>query len=203
MTDMSCQEIFTPNGYFDRQFQREAIKILPGEYYVTGRDMVLVTVLGSCVAACLWDRVAGLGGMNHFMLPDDLREGGTPLSVAGRYGAYAMELMINRLIKAGARRNHLEAKVFGGAEVLRGFTTARIGERNAEFILEYLQTENIPVTAQDLMDIYPRKVYFFPNTGKILVKRLRSVHNDTIVTREQRYSERIRGTDISGGVELF
>ncbi|WP_420537601.1 chemoreceptor glutamine deamidase CheD [Ferrovum myxofaciens] len=200
---MSCQEIFTPNGYFDRQFQREAIKILPGEYYVTGRDMVLVTVLGSCVAACLWDRVAGLGGMNHFMLPDDLREGGTPLSVAGRYGAYAMELMINRLIKAGARRNHLEAKVFGGAEVLRGFTTARIGERNAEFILEYLQTENIPVTAQDLMDIYPRKVYFFPNTGKILVKRLRSVHNDTIVTREQRYSERIRGTDISGGVELF
>ncbi|EQD26081.1 CheD, stimulates methylation of MCP protein [mine drainage metagenome] len=203
MTDTSCQEIFTPNGYFDRQFQREAIKILPGEYYVTGRDMVLVTVLGSCVAACLWDRVAGLGGMNHFMLPDDLREGGTPLSVAGRYGAYAMELMINRLIKAGARRNHLEAKVFGGAEVLRGFTTARIGERNAEFILEYLQTENIPVTAQDLMDIYPRKVYFFPNTGKILVKRLRSVHNDTIVTREQRYSERIRGTDISGGVELF
>ncbi|WP_297461536.1 chemoreceptor glutamine deamidase CheD [Ferrovum sp.] len=203
MTDTSCQEIFTPNGYFDRQFQREAIKILPGEYYMTGRDMVLVTVLGSCVAACLWDRVAGLGGMNHFMLPDDLREGGTPLSVAGRYGAYAMELMINRLLKAGARRGRLEAKVFGGAEVLRGFTTTRIGERNAEFILEYLQTENIPVTAQDLMDIYPRKVYFFPNTGKILVKRLRSVHNDTIVTREQRYSERIRGTDISGGVELF
>ncbi|WP_297472615.1 chemoreceptor glutamine deamidase CheD [Ferrovum sp.] len=203
MTDTSCQEIFTPNGYFDRQFQREAIKILPGEYYMTGRDMVLVTVLGSCVAACLWDRVAGLGGMNHFMLPDDLREGGTPLSVAGRYGAYAMELMINRLLKAGARRGRLEAKVFGGAEVLRGFTTTRIGERNAEFILEYLQTENIPVTAQDLMDIYPRKVYFFPNTGKILVKRLRSVHNDTIVIREQRYSERIRGTDISGGVELF
>ncbi|MBW8073042.1 MAG: chemoreceptor glutamine deamidase CheD [Ferrovum sp.] len=203
MTDTSCQEIFTPNGYFDRQFQREAIKILPGEYYMTGRDMVLVTVLGSCVAACLWDRVAGLGGMNHFMLPDDLREGGTPLSVAGRYGAYAMELMINRLLKAGARRGRLEAKVFGGAEVLRGFTTTRIGERNAEFILEYLQTENIPVTAQDLMDIYPRKVYFFPNTGKILVKRLRSVHNDTIVTREQRYSERIRGTDISGGAELF
>ncbi|MBW8068156.1 chemoreceptor glutamine deamidase CheD [Ferrovum sp.] len=203
MTDTSCQEVLAPNGYFDRQFQREAIKILPGEYYVTGRDMVLVTVLGSCVAACLWDRVAGLGGMNHFMLPDDLREGGTPLSVAGRYGAYAMELMINRLLKAGARRSHLEAKVFGGAEVLRGFTTARIGERNAEFILDYLQTEDIPVTAQDLMDIYPRKVYFFPNTGKILVKRLRSVHNDTIVTREHRYGERIRGTDISGGVELF
>ncbi|NDU85139.1 MAG: chemoreceptor glutamine deamidase CheD [Ferrovum sp.] len=203
MTDPSYEEVFSPNTYFDQSFGREAVKILPGEYYVTSRDMVLVTVLGSCVAACLWDRVSGMGGMNHFMLPDDLRDGGTPLSMAGRYGAYAMELMINRMLKAGARRNHLEAKVFGGGEVLRGFTTARIGERNAEFVLDYLKTENIPVTAQDLLDIYPRKVYFFPATGKILVKRLRSVHNDTIVAREQRYSERIRGADISGAVELF
>ena len=96
---------------------------------MTGRDMVLVTVLGSCVAACLWDRVTGLGGMNHFMLPDDLREGGTPLSVAGRYGAYAMELMINRLLKAGARRGRLEAKVFGGAEVLRDQTPQLLGQQ--------------------------------------------------------------------------
>jgi len=203
MPDHNYEETVSPNKYFDRNFNIEAVKILPGEYYVTGRDMVLVTVLGSCVAACIRDRQSGLGGMNHFMLPDNKSDAGNPVSLAGRYGTYAMELMINQLIKNGARRNNLEAKVFGGGNVMRGFTVANVGERNAEFVLDYLRAENISLAAQDLLDIYPRKVYYFPATGRALVKQLRGVHNDTIIEREQQYVARIRASEIQGEVELF
>ena len=197
------EEVVSPNKYFDRNFNVEAVKILPGEYFVTGRDMVLVTVLGSCVAACIRDKLTGIGGMNHFMLPDNNADAGSPVGLAGRYGTYAMELMINQLLKSGARRSNLEAKVFGGGNVMRGFTVANVGQRNAEFVLDYLKAEKIDLKAQDLLDIYPRKVYYFPATGRTLVKKLRSVHNDTIVQREQQYITRIRSSDIQGDVELF
>ena len=203
MSDHNYEEIVSPNKYFDRNFNVDAVKILPGEYYVTGRDMVLVTVLGSCVAACIRDKLTGIGGMNHFMLPESNNDGGNPVGLAGRYGTYAMELMINQLLKNGARRANLEAKVFGGGNVLRGFTVANVGQRNSDFVLNYLKTENIALLAQDLMDIYPRKVYYFPATGRTLVKQLRSVHNDTIVRREQQYIARIRSSDVQGDVELF
>jgi chemotaxis protein CheD len=203
MSDHDYEEIVSPNLYFDRNFDVEAVKILPGEYFVTGRDMVLVTVLGSCVAACIRDNKTGIGGMNHFMLPDSKNDGSSPFGLAGRYGTYAMELMINQMLKSGAKRSNLEAKVFGGGNVLRGFTVANVGQRNAEFVIDYLQTENIALKARDLLDIYPRKVYFFPSTGRTLVKKLRSVHNDTIVQREQQYIARIRSSEIQGDVELF
>ncbi|MEW6563005.1 MAG: chemoreceptor glutamine deamidase CheD [Pseudomonadota bacterium] len=197
------EEVLSPNLYFDKSFNIEAVKILPGEYYVTGRNMVLVTVLGSCVAACIRDTKSGLGGMNHFMLPDSKKDGGDPLSVSARYGTYAMEMMINQLLKMGARRANLEAKLFGGGNVLRGFTIANVGQRNVEFALNYLRMENIRLTSQDLLGEYPRKVYFFPQTGKVMLKKLRNVHNDTIVEREQAYSSRIRMADVQGEVELF
>lgn len=197
------EEVLAPNHYYDRNFDIDAAKILPGEYYTTGRDMLLVTVLGSCVAACIRDRVSGIGGMNHFMLPDAGQDQGNPLSSSARYGAYAMEILINQLLKLGAKRANLEAKVFGGGNVLRGFTVSKVGERNARFALDYLNMENIRVVAQDLMDIYPRKVYFFPQTGKVLVKKLRQVHNDTIIEREQAYSSRLRYSKVEGDVELF
>src|SRR4030065_359938 len=114
-----------------------------------------------------------------------------------------MEKMINELLKMGAKRGNLEAKVFGGGNVLRGFTVGNVGERNAGFVLNYLHAENIAVVAQDMLDIYPRKVYFFPRTGKVLVKSLRNAHNDTIIEREQAYSSRLRVADVQGDVELF
>lgn len=197
------EEILSPNLYFDRNFEIEAVKILPGEYYVTTRDMALVTVLGSCIAACVHDRSTGLGGMNHFMLPDDRRDGGDILGPSARYGTYAMEIMINELLKMGARRNNLEAKIFGGGNVLRGFTVSNIGEANAGFVVDYLRKESIQIAAQDLLDIYPRKVYYFPRSGKVLVKQLRSVHNDTIIEREQAYRARLKLARIQGDVELF
>ena len=197
------EEHLAKNIYYDGHFDIEAAKLLPGEYYVTGKRMMLVTVLGSCVAACIRDPQFGIGGMNHFMLPESVHEADSPLSSSARYGTYAMEVLINELIKLGARRNKLEAKVFGGGNVLRGFTATNVGERNAAFVLEYLKTENIRVAAQDLIDIYPRKVYFFPEDGKVMVRKLRSLHNTTIMKREGDYSQRLRSDRVSGDVELF
>jgi chemotaxis protein CheD len=203
MAESGFEEILAPNHYFDTHFDIEAAKILPGEYYVTSRNMLLVTVLGSCVSACIRDRTTGIGGMNHFMLPHGGEDENSPLSASARYGSYAMEVMINQLFKLGAKRNNLEAKVFGGGNVLRGFTVANIGERNANYVLDYLDTENIRIASQDLRDIYPRKVYFFPQSGKVLVKRLKTAHNDTIIEREKEYSSRLDHAKLSGDVELF
>lgn len=191
-----------PNRYFDRHFEREAVKILPGEYFATTSDTLIVTVLGSCVSACIRDRVSGIAGMNHFLLPNDGSGQDNLLSDSARYGAYAMEILINHLIKLGARRERLEAKVFGGGNVLKGFTAINVGERNAEFVLEYLKMERIPVVGQDLLDMYPRKVYFFPDTGQVLIRKIKSLHNNTIMDRESAYRIQLRNKPIQD-VELF
>jgi chemotaxis protein CheD len=187
---------FATNLYHDRVFHVDAAKVLPGEYYYTGKDMLISTVLGSCVSACIRDRITGLGGMNHFMLPDGAEATNSPVSASMRYGSFAMEVLINDLLKAGARREHLEAKVFGGGAVLRGFT-------NAAFVMQFLKTERIPVLAQDLNDIYPRKVYFFPRTGKVLVKKLMQTQNDTLAQRELDYAKRLKVQPVAGAIDLF
>ncbi|MBI1835110.1 MAG: chemoreceptor glutamine deamidase CheD [Burkholderiales bacterium] len=197
------EEHFATNVYYDRTFDCDAAKILPGEYYFTGKDMLIVTVLGSCVSACIRDRVSGVGGMNHFMLPDGGENTENPVSASMRYGTYAMEVLINELLKAGARRENMEAKVFGGGNVLRGFSSINVGERNAQFVLDYLRTERMRVIAEDLNDIYPRKVYFFPKTGKVLVKKLKTEHNDTLKKRELDYASRLKSAPVGGDVDLF
>ncbi|WP_211232077.1 chemoreceptor glutamine deamidase CheD [Pseudoduganella violaceinigra] len=197
------KEQFATNVYYDRTFDCDAAKILPGEYYYTQKDMLIVTVLGSCVSACIRDRNSGLGGMNHFMLPDGGSDAGSPVSASARYGTYAMEVLINDLLKAGARRDNLEAKVFGGGAVLKGFTAINVGERNAAFVQSFLKNEKIRVVAEDLCDIYPRKVYFFPKTGKVLVKKLMQTHNDTLAQRENDYANRLKAKPVAGEVELF
>lgn len=187
--------------YYDRNFNSDAMKILPGEYFVADQNMMLVTVLGSCVAACIRDTELGIGGMNHFMLPD---EGGREVvSSSARYGTYAMEVLINHLLKLGGRRNRLEAKVFGGGAVLESLATSNVGVKNAEFVLDYLRTEKIPVLAKDLLDSYPRKVYYFPCSGRVLVKKLHQVHNDVLINREKEYKARLTSAKVEGDVELF
>ena len=195
-------EQFATNTYFDRTFDCDAAKILPGEYYFTNKDMLIVTVLGSCVAACIRDRTTGLGGMNHFMLPDGGGDG-SPVSGSARYGSYAMEILINDLLKAGAKRENMEAKVFGGGAVLKGFTAINVGERNAAFVLNYLKTERIRVVAEDLNDVHPRKVYFFPRTGKVMVKKLMQTRNDTLAKRELDYAKRLKVEPVGGEIDLF
>lgn len=189
------------NRYFDRKFDSEAVKVLPGEYFVTSTNVLMVTVLGSCVSACIRDREKGIGGMNHFMLADTEASGA--LSSSARYGTYAMEILINHLLKLGARKDRLEAKVFGGGRVMSKLTSSRVGERNAMFVMEFLKTEGIRVAAQDLLDVYPRKVYFFPETGRVLVKKLVRMHNDTLIRREKEYAERLTEAPVAGDIELF
>ena len=193
----------SPTRYFDTKFGIEAAKILPGEYFATDKDMVLVTVLGSCVAACIRDTRAGVGGMNHFMLPRSEKDPASPVSMSARYGTFAMEILINQLIKMGARRETMEAKVFGGGNVLRGFSVNNIGESNANFVMEYLHNEGIRVAAEDMLGVYPRKIYYFPASGKVMVKKIRELHNHTIVERESEYNMRLRNVVVGGDVEMF
>ena len=189
-----------PTLYHDRDLGEEAVKILPGEFLATSRAIVMTTLLGSCVAACLFDAAAGVGGMNHFMLP----EGGTgPVAEPARYGAHAMELLLNELLKEGARRNRLQAKVFGGGNVLKGFTVGNVGEQNARFVREYLEREGIRIVGEDLLGNLPRKVGYYPKTGKALVKRL-AVSQMEVGRIERLYRERLRETPVvHGPVEVF
>ncbi len=194
------------NRYWDKIQGVYAAKILPGEYYVTLNGEAIVTVLGSCVSACIRDRLSGVGGMNHFMLPmqGSSDSGGWSASsptAATRYGNFAMEHMINSILKNGGRRENLEVKVFGGGKILANMTD--VGLRNISFVREYLKTEGLKVLAEDLGDIHPRKVYYFPNSGKVRIKKLRSLHNDTIQKRETEYMKDLRQKPVEGDIELF
>ena len=156
--------------YWDAHFRSDAVKVLPGEYFVHDADLLITTTLGSCIAVCLWDRERRIGGMNHFMLPDGAVPGQAPSG--GRYGSDAMALLINALLARGASRPMLEAKVFGGGAVVAGMSSPNVGERNTRFVIDYLQTQAIPIVSRDVLDTCPRRVCFFPVSGKALVKRL-------------------------------
>lgn len=188
--------------YMDRHFSRHAMKILPGEFYATKDDEVIVTVLGSCVSACIMDPIAMVGGMNHFMLPAQHRNQNSDVFFAARYGAAAMEYLINNLLHLGAERDRLVAKAFGGGKVMRNMETD-IGGQNIEFVRMFLRRENIPLWSEDMGGELPRKVYFFPHTGQVIVKRLSRVHNDTLYNRELSYLDRVSHKPIDGDVELF
>jgi len=188
------------NRYHDPRFGRDAIKLLPGECLATRDDLLLVTVLGSCVSACLYDARSGIGGMNHFMLPGD--GDSAPLSSSSRYGVHAMDLLISQLIRLGGQRRHFQAKVFGGGSVLRQLS-ADVGRRNADFVLGYLATEGIPVVARDLLDVYPRKLYFFPASGRVLLRKLRVLDNPTLLQRERDYRRQLSGRAGDGAIDLF
>lgn len=194
------------NRYWDKTHDSFAAKILPGEYYVTTHNEMVTTVLGSCVSACVRDRRMGVGGMNHFMLPLSEGKGGwqgaaDPVSSATRYGNYAMEHMINDILTHGGRKANLEAKIFGGGRIMQNLSD--VGMRNIEFVRDYLSVEGIPLVSEDVGDIYPRKVVFFPSSGKALVKRIKHLHNDTVVRRESVYADEIAHQPIQSDVELF
>jgi chemotaxis protein CheD len=185
--------------YHDAAFRCEAVKLMPGEYFVhDADDLLITTVLGSCVSACLIDRTAHLGGMNHFMLPD----GGS----AGRFGAYAMELLINEMMKRGARKERLQAKIFGGGHVMRSFSTINVGEQNVAFVEQFLASERIPIVSRDVLDVCPRKVCLFAGSARALMKKLAPAQYDTIATEESAYRGRLARQPAaaqSGSVELF
>ncbi len=191
---------------WDKSQHRVLAKILPGEFYVTRDNEVIDTVLGSCIAACIRDPVNRIGGMNHFMLPETSRdrlENGrhSIVGAATCYGNYAMEHLINTILRHGGQRRNLEVKVFGGGKIIPAVTN--IGLRNIEFVLDYIHTEGLELKSQDLGDDYPRKVLYFPNDGRVRVKKLANINGDTIVTRELKYQEEIKNAPVEGEIELF
>ncbi len=193
------------NRYWDWRNKASAAKILPGEYYVTIHDELIATVLGSCVSACIRDRVSGVGGMNHFMLPlseDGQWAGSSRIAgVATRYGNFAMEHMINGILSHGGYRENLEVKLFGGAQIISSM--GDVGRHNIEFVFSYLETEGIEIVKHDVGDIYPRKIHYYPASGKVWMKKLKVLHNNTVVKREKNYQDKIEQEPVVGEIELF
>ncbi len=192
----------TPVHFFDRELQVDTVRILPGQYHTGSGRGSISTVLGSCVATCLWDPVLRVGGMNHFMLPGGQA---TPSlwGVSTRFGVHAMEVLINEMVRLGVDRRRLVAKVFGGANVLKGIETLDVGARNSEFALTFLREEGIALKAQDLLGSSPRKLHFFPETGQVKLKRLHLVADDDIQRQEQAYLHQLGNNAGGGDVELF
>jgi len=187
--------------YWDKTHDCVAAKILPGEYYVSATNELITTVLGSCISVCIRDSKNGIGGMNHFMLPTDKNVNDTVVSEAARYGNYAMEHMINDILHYGGERRNLEFKVFGGGKVLD--MKMDIGKKNIDFVFEYLKMESYKVISNDVGDVYPRKVIYFPISGVARVKKLKKLHNQTIISRENKYLDEIKQAPVSGDIELF
>lgn len=189
--------------YYDPILKVNVVQVFQGDFFVSTRDgEMLATVLGSCVAACIRDPVAAVGGMNHFLLPD--KGGDTnpdlPFSASLRYGSYSMEQLINGILAAGGRRERLEVKIFGGANVLAGLRG--IGHQNADFIERYLKAEGFKVTAADLRGNLPRKVQYFPSSGVARVKQIEDASAKTVFQRET--AKKITAVQTqAGSIELF
>jgi len=195
------------DGYWDNRFNRQAIKILPGEYFVTAGKEIIVTVLGSCISACIQDEILKIGGMNHFMLPNDKGYSKAKHidvidnSEAARYGNVAMERLINDIIKLGGNRFNLKAKIFGGGRVTN--SSIDIGLDNIKFVKEYLKIEGIEILSEDVGDVYPRKVYYVPETNDVYVKKIDRLNNNTIVSREKDYIKSLKKSETESQVFFF
>lgn len=191
---------------FDPKLQILTLPVLPGEHKIVSpkeysETIAVQTLLGSCVAACIRDKKTGIGGLNHFLLP---KETGTSDGLASaRYGIHAMEMLINSILVGGVQKSDLEAKVFGGANVLQGISGTSIGEKNSRFVQEYLDTEKINVVASDLGGDRARKVYFIPKTGQVLVQNLSPSSEKTALNLERSYSKTLPTKQPKGGVDLF
>ena len=191
---------------WDRQNDRWAARILPGEYFVTCSDEIITTVLGSCISACVRDPALRVGGMNHFMLPEDITHGSSSwldprAGLATRYGSFAMESLINDLMKLGARRDRLEVKLAGGGRILASMTD--VGGRNIQFARHWLSTEGLKIAGEDVGDSYPRRIQYFPASGRVLMFRLRSPDHSAVVSREKAYLSNLQQTPAGNDVELF
>jgi chemotaxis protein CheD len=186
--------------YFDEKEGVTVVKLFSGDWHVSSTEPeMLMTILGSCVAACIRDPFMGIGGMNHFLLPGD--ESSCMNSDAARYGVFAMESLINGLLKAGARKERLEIKVFGGGNVINN--SARIGSKNAAFIREFLRKEGLRIASEDLEGDLPRKVHYYTQTGKVMMRKLNRQADLQVVAEEQRFRERLIVKPPAGDIELF
>lgn len=195
----------TSGRYFDARVGMNVVMVLPGRHYVTAStDEMIVTLLGSCVAACIRDPIAAVGGLNHFLLPEsDSGQWGKTVDAAMRYGNHAMETLINDIIKLGGLRSRLEVKVFGGARVIEGASTLSVGQKNVEFVQEYLRNEGFDIAAAHLGGGMPRRIHYFPMTGKVQMRQLKRANDKDLFKKELSYRNQIRVDDHDDDAELF
>lgn len=199
---MSLQTV-AHNRYFDPYQKRWAVKLLPGEYALCPPGEMLVTTLGSCIAACIWDTRQAVGGMNHFMLPSSTQGAWAGVSASARYGNFAMEKLVNEVLKKGGSRQHMRAHIFGGGQMFGCSKLLTVGQNNIAFARTYLQTEGIPLDKADVGGTSPRKVYFFAETGKTMVRYFAGTNADGLVEREQHMAQQLDAVNVTGEVELF
>jgi len=183
------------------EHRRSSARVLPGEFYVTREDEVIVTLLGSCVSACIRDVRTGAGGLNHFMLPMEKGASGGWSHRSTRYGNFAMERMINELLALGAKRNELEVKVAGGGRMYGSLN--HVGEDNAAFVREYLAVEGLTIVGEDLGGDWPRRIQFLPREGRMRVMRLPPIEVPQVLAHERRYGIDLETEPVDGSVELF
>jgi len=186
---------------YDPRYRAHMVRVLPGEYYTTRTDgEMVVTVLGSCVAACIRDPRAGYGGMNHFMLPESTSGDWNGSNASMRYGNYAMEALINDVLKSGCSRQDLEIKLFGGANVAG---QSNVGTKNAAFALRYLENEGLRVMAQDLGGMHGRRIHYVPSTGKVQRVLLKRAADVAVIEEERQYQSKLHSAPVEGTIELF
>ncbi len=191
----------TKKRFYNATFNAHVIKIFAGEWAISVRDdEMLATILGSCVSACVRDPVAGVGGMNHFLLPGD-EDNHREANDAARYGVNAMESLINALLKAGAQKQRLEFKVFGGGNVINN--SARIGSKNAAFVQQFLAREGYGIASKDLEGDYPRSLHYYPVTGKVMLRTLRRSNDYQVAEEEAKYRRALSAKPVEGEIELF
>lgn len=186
--------------YWSKRHDCYAVNVKPGEFYVTAQSEAITTLLGSCISACIRDPIAGIGGINHFILP---AEGGSKFfdSDSARYGAYAMEQLINTLMKFGGSKSRMEVKITGGASLIKG--CREIGAYNIQFVLDYIKKEGLKLLSSDVGGEQARHVVYLPQSGRLLVKKLNQTETQPLSAEEARYQKQIKNSTIGGEVELF
>jgi len=188
--------------FYDPSAETWIVKIFPGDFYVTDKaDETLVTVLGSCVAACIRDPRLGIGGMNHFMLPQGRTGGWGRDPESTRFGNFAMEKLINELMKMGCARESLEIKVFGGGNVTE--SNIAVGSDNAQFALRYLEAERLRCVAQDLGGRFPRRIHYSPATGRVVRRLLGRDASGAVARDEFEHAKRLSTRAPAGEIDLF
>lgn len=186
-------------NYFDNHFKKNIVTIHPGEYFSSKEDVLISTVLGSCISIVLFDTNACFGGMNHFLLAYDGSDKAdeSVLHSAGEYGEYSVELLINDMLKKGADKKNLIAKIFGGSNMFcadESKASENIGRANMCFAFSYLEKQNIPIATSDVGNVLPRKIFFEPKTSKVFLKKIIVSNNEqnSICKEESSYLDIIK-----------
>jgi len=187
------------SSFWDPKWKRNVVKILPGGFYISEEDIVISTILGSCISVCIFDSDAGFGGMNHFMLPGCSEQDNTDRPF--RYGLFAMEQLVNELMKHGCKHERMQMKVTGGGEMISGMS--QIGLQNINFIKDYIEKEGFTVEAIDVGGDQARRVVYFPSTGRMLVSKLNHRQDQLLIDEERKYRNTVDQITESTSVDWF